>query len=248
MSLPDLSFDERGLLPVIAQDADSGEVLTLAYANRRAVEATLASGDAHYWSRSRDELWRKGATSGHTQQVIEVRYDCDCDALLYRVRPVGPACHTGERSCFYRTVAGLISSSAEASVPNGAGGITAEGPVSSSAEGSAAGNSAPSTAEGIGEMMNLIERVIEERLHERPEGSYVVRLHDRGVGYVAQKVVEEAGESVVAALQGDDEGLVGEAADLLFHLVVLLHERGLGLERVAGELAGRHRDRTGGQK
>ncbi|MEJ2292852.1 MAG: phosphoribosyl-AMP cyclohydrolase [Deinococcales bacterium] len=103
MTLPTLRFDDHGLVPVIAQDAATGEVLMLAYADREAVEATLATRQAHYHSRSRGELWRKGATSGNVQRVVEVRYDCDEDALLYRVEQTGPACHTGHRSCFYRT-------------------------------------------------------------------------------------------------------------------------------------------------
>ena len=102
----EIRFDERGLVPVIAQDANTGAVLTLAYANREALQRTLQSGEAHYFSRSRGELWRKGETSGNTQRVVEVRVDCDGDALLYRVEPRGPACHTGEESCFFTTLAG----------------------------------------------------------------------------------------------------------------------------------------------
>src|ERR687894_2935647 len=101
-----VKYDHNGLVPVVAQDAATGDVLTLAYANREALEETLSSGEAHYYSRSREELWRKGATSGNTQGVVEVRLDCDGDALLYRVEPRGPACHTGERSCFFTTLAG----------------------------------------------------------------------------------------------------------------------------------------------
>lgn len=96
-------FDERGLVPAIVQDADSGQVLMLAYMNRLALERTLASGQTHFWSRSRNELWHKGATSGNTQQVMEIALDCDGDALLLRVHPAGPACHTGAVTCFYRT-------------------------------------------------------------------------------------------------------------------------------------------------
>src|ERR687883_2140199 len=101
-----VEFDENGLVPVIAQDAATGDVLTLAYANREALEKTLSSGEAYYYSRSRQDLWRKGATSGNTQRVVEVRLDCDEDALLYRVEPQGPACHTGADSCFFTTLAG----------------------------------------------------------------------------------------------------------------------------------------------
>src|SRR3712207_4068064 len=107
ISAPDrVKFDRNGLVPVIAQDAATGDVLTLAYANREAIEKTLSSGEAHYYSRSRSELWRKGATSGNTQRVVEVRLDCDGDALLYMVVPRGPACHTGQKSCFFTTLSG----------------------------------------------------------------------------------------------------------------------------------------------
>lgn len=208
-----VAWDAAGLVPVVTQDATSGDVLTLAYANALALRRTLETGEAHYWSRSRAELWRKGATSGHVQRVREVRLDCDGDALLYRVDPAGPACHTGERSCFFRA-------------PGREDRLPAEGPAD---------------AVGIGAIMGLLQRVVDERLATLPEGSYVAKLHRRGVGYVAQKVVEEAGETVVAALQGQDDELLGEAADLLFHLTVLLRERGHDLDAVARVLAGRHR-------
>ncbi|WP_122089483.1 phosphoribosyl-AMP cyclohydrolase [Halalkalicoccus subterraneus] len=106
MSDVDLEFDSRGLLPVIAQDAETDDVLMLAYANREAIERTRETGRAHYYSRSREELWEKGATSGHTQDVAEIRTDCDGDTLLYRVEQSGGACHTGHRTCFYRTIEG----------------------------------------------------------------------------------------------------------------------------------------------
>lgn len=208
-TLPTLTFDDRGLIPVVTQDATSGEVLMVAYANRDAVEKTLATGEAHYFSRSRNELWRKGATSGHTQQVHEVRVDCDADTLLYRVEQQGPACHTGERSCFYRTK-----------------------PLRDE------------TTPTMGEMMGLLERVVEERLEHLPESSYVTKLHQRGVGYIAQKVVEEAGETIVSALQNEQDELIGEASDLLFHLVVLLRESGVTLDAVAATLAERHQEKT----
>jgi len=210
-----VAWDGAGLVPVVTQDASSGDVLTVAYANALALERTLTTGEAHYWSRSRGELWRKGATSGHVQRVREVRLDCDGDALLYRVDPAGPACHTGQRSCFFR------APGAETVVPV---------------------QGTPATV-GIGALMGLLQRVVDERLATLPEGSYVARLHERGIGYVAQKVVEEAGETVVAALLQQDAELLGEAADLLFHLTVLLRERGHGLDAVAAVLAERHRER-----
>ncbi len=203
MMLTDLKFNQQGLIPVITQDADTGEVLMFAHATKEALEKTLASKQAHYFSRSRNELWHKGATSGNTQKIVEVRFDCDEDVVLYRVKPNGPACHTGEGSCFYRTIG------------------------------------EPSQL-SMGDVMGLLERVVSDRLEKLPEGSYVTKLHERGIGYVAQKVVEEAGESIVAALEKKDDEFLGEAADLLFHLTVLLKERGLSLMQVSKVLEERH--------
>jgi phosphoribosyl-ATP pyrophosphohydrolase/phosphoribosyl-AMP cyclohydrolase len=196
-------FDERGLIPVIAQDAHTGAVLTLAYANREAVEKTLESGEAHYYSRSRQELWRKGATSGNTQKVVEVRLDCDGDALLYRVEPRGPACHTGEESCFFTTLAGERGSDP-----------------------------------GFGAMVERLAGTIAQRHRDMPEESYTAGLIRRGTERVAQKVGEEAVEVIVAALR--DGRIAEEAADLLYHLLVLLEERGVGVEEVAKVLHDRH--------
>jgi phosphoribosyl-ATP pyrophosphohydrolase/phosphoribosyl-AMP cyclohydrolase len=212
-TLADVAWGETGLIPVVAQDAASGDVLTVAYANELALTRTLATGEAHYWSRSRAELWRKGATSGHVQRVRAVLLDCDGDALVYRVDPAGPACHTGARTCFFRR---LAAPEAGAELP----------------------------AAGIGSTMGLLQRVVDQRWADRPEGSYVAKLAERGVGYVAQKVVEEAGETIVAALEQKDDEMLGEAADLLFHLTVLLRARGLDLDQVAQVLEGRHRARS----
>jgi phosphoribosyl-AMP cyclohydrolase / phosphoribosyl-ATP pyrophosphohydrolase len=208
-SIDDVAFPASGLVPVVTQEAGSGEVLMLAWADREALLATLASGEAHYHSRSRDELWRKGATSGHVQRVVEVRLDCDGDALLYQVEQTGPACHTGALSCFHRPLA-----RAELGVP----------------------------AEALG----LLQRVVDQRLRELPDGSYVARMHAKGLGYVAQKVVEEAGETIVAALEDRPDQLRDEAADLLFHLTVLLRERDLSLADVGRTLLARHREREDG--
>ena len=208
----EIRFDANGLVPVVAQDATTGEVLTLAYANNEAVDKTLESGEAHYYSRSREELWRKGATSGNTQKVVEVRLDCDGDALIYRVEPRGPACHTGERSCFYRTVAG-----------EGVG-------VSVGHE--------ESNKEGLGEMVERLAGTIARRHRDMPEESYTAHLISRGTSRVAQKVGEEGVEVVIAALEG--EKLAEESADLIYHLLVLLEERGVAPEQVAKVLSDRH--------
>jgi phosphoribosyl-ATP pyrophosphohydrolase/phosphoribosyl-AMP cyclohydrolase len=205
-----VEFDQNGLVPVIAQDASTGDVLTLAYANREAVEKTLASGEAHYYSRSRAELWRKGATSGNTQRVVEVRLDCDGDALLYRVEPRGPACHTGEESCFFTTLAG-----------EGVGVTVAD-----------------EQEVRFGDMAERLAGTIAQRHREMPDGSYTVSLIQGGKERLAQKVGEEAVEVVVAALS--DYRLAEESADLVYHLLVLLEERGVGTKDVARVLHDRH--------
>jgi phosphoribosyl-AMP cyclohydrolase / phosphoribosyl-ATP pyrophosphohydrolase len=203
-------FDENGLVPVIAQDVATGDVLTLAYANRDALEKTLSSGEAHYYSRSRSELWRKGATSGNTQRVVEVRLDCDADALLYVVEPHGPACHTGQKSCFFTTLAG---------------------------EGVGVAPAGESEVH-LGTMVERLARTIAQRHREMPEGSYTVSLIQSGPERLSQKVGEEAVEVIVAALS--DERLPEEAADLIYHLLVLLEERGVRVECVAKVLHDRH--------
>lgn len=207
-----LRFDEAGLLPVVAQDAATGEVLMVAYANREAVDRTLAEGRAWFFSRSRGSLWLKGETSGNVLDVDEVRYDCDADTLLYRVRPRGPACHTGERTCFYRS------------------GWRAEGAP-------AAGGTAAAGAAVLTELYQLILA----RKADPPQGSYVARLLGEGRDRILQKVGEEAVEVVLAGKNEDCGRLVSELADLLFHLSVLLGERELPWEEVFAELRRRRR-------
>jgi len=203
-----IRYDELGLVPVIAQSVTTKAVLTLAYANHEAVDKTLESGEAHYYSRSRNELWRKGETSGNTQRVVEIRLDCDGDALLYRVEPRGPACHTGEETCFFTTVPSL---------------------------GAVGGQEA---GMDLGAMVDKLTGTIAQRHRDMPEGSYTARLLEEGVERVAKKVGEEAVEVVVAALA--DERLAEEAADLVYHLLVLLERRGVGADEVARVLRDRH--------
>jgi phosphoribosyl-AMP cyclohydrolase / phosphoribosyl-ATP pyrophosphohydrolase len=206
MNLEELRFDDRGLIPVVVQDVGSGAVLMLAYANREAVERTLATGQAHFWSRSRQALWRKGETSGNILEVIEVAIDCDGDALLVRARPAGPTCHRGTRSCFE---------------PN------------------------PARLE-----LGWLAAVLESRRGADPETSYTARLLAGGIERVAQKVGEEGVETAIAAVslaaRGEDEGgerrksLVGEGADLLYHLLVLLEASGVDPSEIKDELIRRH--------
>jgi phosphoribosyl-AMP cyclohydrolase / phosphoribosyl-ATP pyrophosphohydrolase len=193
-----IHFDEKGLVPCVVQDARTGEVLTLAYMNREALERTHASGETWFWSRSREELWHKGETSGNVQRVRELRWDCDADAILALVEPAGPACHTGERTCFHN---GELE------------------PVP-------------------GEAVAALERTIEQRREERPEGSYTAELL-ADPGRLGEKVREEAGEVARAAAEEGDERVAAEAADVLYHLGVLLASRGLGFADAFTELNGR---------
>jgi phosphoribosyl-ATP pyrophosphohydrolase/phosphoribosyl-AMP cyclohydrolase len=195
VEIPDgLVLDAGGLLPVVAQDRASGDVLMVAWANGEALERTAATGIAHFWSRSRQALWRKGETSGHELRVVEARADCDRDTLLLLVEPTGPACHAGTRTCF--------------------------------------GDSTP-TAAG---MLEELARVVAERARSGAEGSYTARLLAKGPDQVLKKIGEEATEVVLAARVQSDERLAEEAADLLYHLLVALHQRGVPLSRVMDEL------------
>jgi len=219
----DVRFDERGLVPAIVQDARTREVLTLAYMNEESLRRTLAEGETWFWSRSRSELWHKGATSGHTQRVLEVRLDCDSDALVVLVEPRGPACHTGATSCFHRDLEGLR--------PNGSG---QTGDAQTPGEGSAEGGD-------IGAALEELYGVITRRRREMPEGSYTTYLFGKGLNKILKKVGEEAAETIIAAKDGDLDALTLETADLVYHLLVLMVERGLTLEALGRELARRRR-------
>ena len=195
----EVAFDERGLIPCIVQDWRTGEVLTLAYMNAESLARTRETGETHFFSRSRQELWHKGATSGNTQAVKAIRYDCDADALLALVEPAGPACHTGERTCFHR------------------GELEPGAPF---------------------ESLPALERTIADRDRRRPDRSYTVQLltdADRA----GAKVQEEAEEVVRAAREESDARVAEEAADLVYHLAVLLRGRGLGLVDAERVLDGR---------
>ena len=188
-----IQFDDRGLLAAIVQDADSGRVLMHAYMNEEALKRTLEGPDAWFYSRSRQELWHKGETSGNFLKVTEVQQDCDGDAIVVKVNPVGPACHTGAESCFDTAV--LDSALLEA-------------------DGS-------SERLGPGILQELLD-VINQRVAEKPEGSYTVQLIEEGPGRVAQKVVEEAGETAIASVSQTKEDVANEMADMLYHCMVLL--------------------------
>jgi len=200
----EVKFDERGLVPCIAQDADSGEVLTLAYANEEALRLTVETGEMHFFSRSRERIWRKGEESGHLMRLVQLRYDCDGDAVLALVEPSGPACHTGERSCFYREL-----------------GDGEHEPVAH-------------------EALPTLQRTLRSRAAERPAGSYTVELLD-DPKLIGEKVEEEAEEVVRAAREESDERVAEEAADVLYHLSVLLASRKVPQAAVMEILNGRRR-------
>jgi phosphoribosyl-ATP pyrophosphohydrolase/phosphoribosyl-AMP cyclohydrolase len=197
----EIAYDERGLVPCIVQDWNTGEVLTLAYTNARAIARTRETGELHLWSRSRDELWHKGATSGNTQAVRALRLDCDGDAVLALVEPAGPACHTGERTCFHR-------GELEPVAPH--------------------------------EVLPALERTLTDRARERPAGSYTVELLDDPVR-AGGKVIEEAEEVTRAAREESDERVDEEAADVVYHLLVLIAGRERRLRDVERVLDGRRR-------
>jgi phosphoribosyl-ATP pyrophosphohydrolase/phosphoribosyl-AMP cyclohydrolase len=196
-------FGADGLIPAIVQDVHTREVLTVAYMNKEALRLTIEKNETWFWSRSRQQLWHKGETSGNSQKVTKLRLDCDNDAVLVEVEPLGPACHTGSYSCF---------------------GVE---PV----------------LEGI---LQELYSVIEERKERRPEGSYTTYLFNSGLDKILKKVGEEATETIVAA-KNDDGRLPSESADLLYHLIVLLVERGVTLDEIARELKQR-RTATKGTK
>ncbi|MEM9386984.1 MAG: bifunctional phosphoribosyl-AMP cyclohydrolase/phosphoribosyl-ATP diphosphatase HisIE [Pseudomonadota bacterium] len=207
-----LAWDKSadGLLPAIVQDADDDRVLMLAYMNREALDHTLNSGLVTFYSRSRQKLWTKGESSGHTLTLVELQADCDGDTLLVKARPAGPVCHLLTPTCF-----DADTEHRKSELPS------------------------------PGRVLSELEGIIDSRAQGSDEGSaggsYVAKLLSRGRGKVAQKVGEEGVEVALAVVGEDDESLVGEAADLLFHLLVALKARGLGLHRVTDELARRRR-------
>ncbi|NLM53070.1 MAG: bifunctional phosphoribosyl-AMP cyclohydrolase/phosphoribosyl-ATP diphosphatase HisIE [Firmicutes bacterium] len=201
--MAELKYDQAGLIPAIVQDAYNGRVLMLAYMNAAALQKTLETGQAWFYSRSRQELWHKGATSGNLQIVKRIYYDCDGDALLLQVEQKGSACHTGAVTCFYRTL------TAWENLP----------PDNFLAE---------------------LERIIAERKLNLPAGSYTAKLFTAGLDRILKKIGEEAGEVIIAAKNDDRSELIYECGDLLYHLLVLLAQKGVSFTEILAELARRH--------
>lgn len=204
INVDDVKFDERGLVPAIVQNAATREVLTLAYMNRESLAKTLKTKETWFWSRSRNQLWHKGETSGNTQQVVSLTLDCDHDAIVVLVDPAGPACHTGATSCF----------------------------------------ETGSIATGIGSLLDQLYELIEIRERERPANSYTTYLFEQGIDKILKKLGEESAETIIAAKNDDQRRLVSETSDLMYHLLVLLVARGVGLDEIAKEL--NQRKKSGG--
>lgn len=207
--LPPLNWPADGLLPVVIVDDRTGTVLTLAYANREALERTLATRSTWLFSRSRQALWNKGATSGNTQSVVGIAVDCDADALIYRVVPNGPACHTGAPSCF-DAIAGDV-----------------------------AADDAATAGSDFASAVCALAATIAQRKRTPTQGSYTTKLFAGGVDRIGKKIGEEATEVVIAAKNEDRAELIWETADLLYHTLVLLAAREIGLDEVGAELARR---------
>ncbi|WP_041707332.1 phosphoribosyl-AMP cyclohydrolase [Alicyclobacillus acidocaldarius] len=227
-----------GLVPVVAQDAETGDVLMLAYADREALKRTLATGYAWYYSRSRRAYWRKGATSGNVQRVVEVRLDCDGDAVLYRVVPEGPACHTGEQVCFYRRLVpdGVSSEAADESGPDPHGAAGAgEGDAPAASDADAASDVSVDVSGGAAWDESALARlwgVIDSRYRERPDGSYTTYLFTHGAERMGKKIGEEAVEVALAGVKAERDAaakaeVASESADLLYHLLVLWRHVGV---------------------
>ena len=202
-----IKLNEQGLVPAIAQDADTGQVLMLGYMNPGSLKRTVDGVQVWFYSRSREDLWHKGEISGNYLNLKEAWLDCDGDTLLLKVKPDGPACHTGETSCFYTPLDGVPEE-----------------------------YEATETGPGI---LSELFAVIQDRQRDPPEGSYTAKLLQAGMGRIAQKVIEEAGETAIAALQEDQEGLPKEVADLLYHTLVLLAASGVTPNQVWEELRNR---------
>jgi phosphoribosyl-ATP pyrophosphohydrolase/phosphoribosyl-AMP cyclohydrolase len=210
-AIGDIKFDEHGLVPAIIQDANTLQVLTLAYMNAESLNRTIATNETWFWSRSRSSLWHKGETSGNKQRVIDVSIDCDHDAIRILVVPDGPACHTGAQSCFHNQLQNA--------------------PVSDDRKDQVQ----------LGDTLTDLFRLVQSRERERPSGSYTTYLFDQGLDKILKKVGEESTETIIAAKNEDPGALARETADLLYHLIVLLVERGLSLEQVTDELAARRK-------
>jgi len=251
--IQNLKFDDSGLITAVVQDDVSDEVLMVAHMNAESLAKTLQTGETWFWSRSRQELWHKGATSGATQRVVDLRLDCDGDALLVRVNPNGPACHTGERSCFFYGAQDVEAAKSDEPVKVHEN----SGEKSEEKSGEKNREKNPPVLKRVESPVSLVNvaamdlgiqlqdlfKLIQERKDQRPEGSYTSYLFNSGLDKILKKVGEESAETIIAAKNaGDDDGrnqLSSEISDLLYHLLVLMVERDVSLYDIAAELSAR---------
>ncbi len=211
----DLKYDGKSLIPAIVQEKGTGQVLMMAYMNRESLEKTLETGQTWFYSRSRQELWHKGATSGHVQQVHDIQADCDADTLLVTVTQKGVACHTGEKSCFFNDL-----------YPDSTDKMT--------------GGEENPTGEDVGGIIQRIVDVLEDRRDNPQQGSYTNYLFDSGIDKILKKVGEESAEVIIASKNPNKEELVCEISDLVYHMLVLMNQRKVSLEEILTELTQRH--------
>ena len=208
INIDEIKFDEKGLIPAIVQDADTKRVLTLAYMNRESLEISLKEMKTCFWSRSRQELWLKGETSGNYQHIVSIIADCDRDALTVLVKKDGPACHLGTDSCFSYPLIGEADGTVEPGVP--------------------------------GFSVKTLYKMLEQRKAEMPEGSYTTYLFEKGLDKILKKIGEESTEVIIAAKDEDKPETVYEIADLVYHVLVLMVEAGIGVDDIMAELELRH--------
>ena len=211
-TIGDVKYDQQGLVPAVVQDAQTHRVLMLAYMNEESLRQTLKTNETWFWSRSRGELWHKGATSGNTQRVVDVVLDCDGDSIVVRVEPAGPACHTGATSCFHNVIQD--------------------------------GGGSHDNNRDLAAVLSELYALVENRKRERPQGSYTSYLFDQGLDKILKKVGEESSETIIAAKNEDRNALTKESCDLIYHLIVLLVERGVALDDVRDELVRRRGEKT----
>lgn len=206
-----LTWQNDGLLPAIVQDYKTKQVLMLAYMNKQSLEKTIETGETWFFSRSRKELWHKGATSGNKQTVKQISYDCDGDALLIVVKPKGPACHTGKTSCFFNPVISTTERNPE-------------------------------------QILQQLTKRIQDRFDHPTENSYTTYLFNEGIDKILKKIGEEASEIIIAAKNDDQDELIWEIADFIYHTLVLMQVKNITMEQIHAELANRFSDKEGERK
>lgn len=219
----DFKYNEQGLMPAVVQDAETKDILMVAYVNKESLKMSLEKEETVFYSRSRQELWHKGETSGNTQEIKKIYYDCDQDTILFMVDPAGPACHTGETSCFYRKIAEDTDAKAADMMEKE---LEAQNIEADFAE---------------KEVIDDLYQLILSRKEQMPEESYTTYLFEKGIDKILKKIGEESAEVIIAAKNEPEEELVYETSDLVYHMLVLLVERGVTPAQIRKELIKRHK-------